>query len=261
MTIRIGNSILSTSSPVFNELASKADLEIKADKATTLTGYGITDGLNKSGDTMTGNLDIRKDDPYLNFRSITTDSSVTSSSFQNLGTVMVRDKTNQITGYMQNSLSSGNLVQTSVGARRRIDGTDKTSSISVSVDGSGNAFCYFPKCTTKATTTSSAADNKVAVITQNYVNGYSWYRIWSDGWIEQGGKTDKISNASATVSFLRNFANTNSISIKIQPIGGDTNNWAGQYYCVKSFTTSNFTFVGASGASSGYFWEAKGYIS
>ena len=41
--------------------------------------------------------------------------------------------------------------------------------------------------TGRATTTSSASKARPAVVVTNYVNGTSWYRVWSDGWIEQGG--------------------------------------------------------------------------
>lgn len=65
----------------------------------------------------------------------------------------------------------------------------------------------FPKCTTKATTTSSASASKVAVIVQNYVSGTSWYRVWSDGWIEQGGY--KNGKGDVSISLLKKFTNTN----------------------------------------------------
>ena len=45
-------------------------------------------------------------------------------------------------------------------------------------------------------------------ITETYVNGTSWYRVWSDGWIEQGG----ISGATANivkVILLKSFTDTN----------------------------------------------------
>ena len=71
----------------------------------------------------------------------------------------------------------------------------------------GQALFEFPKCTAKATTTSSAANNKVAVIVQNYVNGTSWYRVWSDGWIEQGGRHS--AGDSVSVALLKAFSNTN----------------------------------------------------
>ena len=46
-------------------------------------------------------------------------------------------------------------------------------------------------------------------IVETYVNGTSWYRIWSDGWIEQGGQIDCAKNTSVTVTFLKAYTNTN----------------------------------------------------
>lgn len=61
--------------------------------------------------------------------------------------------------------------------------------------------------TSAAGTTSTATKARPAVVTQNYVNGYSWYRVWSDGWIEQGGYT-KGGKPSSTITFLKPFSNT-----------------------------------------------------
>ncbi len=55
-------------------------------------------------------------------------------------------------------------------------------------------------CTTNATTTSSASPTTPAVIVSNYVSGTSWRRIWSDGWIEQGGEVTGTADAYVTVS-------------------------------------------------------------
>ena len=40
-------------------------------------------------------------------------------------------------------------------------------------------------------------------IVETYQNGTSWYRIWSDGWIEQGG----VSSGSTNVTFIKSFSN------------------------------------------------------
>jgi hypothetical protein len=51
-----------------------------------------------------------------------------------------------------------------------------------------------------------------AYIVETYVNGNSWYRVWSDGWKEQGGI---VNNGSATwswvrtVNLLKSFSNIN----------------------------------------------------
>ena len=41
-------------------------------------------------------------------------------------------------------------------------------------------------------------------VTTTWNDGTKWYRVWSDGWIEQGG----ITNIGANVSFPRQFNNT-----------------------------------------------------
>jgi hypothetical protein len=46
-------------------------------------------------------------------------------------------------------------------------------------------------------------------IIETYVNGTSWYRVWSDGWIEQGGTTTRSATGEFTITFLKSFTNTN----------------------------------------------------
>lgn len=81
------------------------------------------------------------------------------------------------------------------------------ANIYVKSDGR-NGYFEFPRCTTAATTTSTAANDKVAVVVQNYSSGTSWYRIWSDGWIEQGGYLS-WNGAWTTLTFNRPFTTTN----------------------------------------------------
>ena len=82
------------------------------------------------------------------------------------------------------------------------------ANIYVKSDGRNGCF-EFPRCTTAATTTSTAANDKVAVVVQNYRSGTSWYRVWSDGWIEQGGYTPRTSDAFISVNFAKPFSQDN----------------------------------------------------
>ena len=84
------------------------------------------------------------------------------------------------------------------------------ANIYVKSDGR-NGYFEFPRCTTAATTTSTAANDKVAVVVQNYKSGTSWYRVWSDGWIEQGGSwgTNTGAWAEASVTYLKAYKDTN----------------------------------------------------
>ena len=65
---------------------------------------------------------------------------------------------------------------------------------------------------TQAETRISALENHGAgaTVVESYRNGTEWYRVWSDGWVEQGGYVPKNSDTSSTVitiNFLKPFAN------------------------------------------------------
>lgn len=64
---------------------------------------------------------------------------------------------------------------------------------------------------TNAVPTSSFAtalnNADIRTIVETYVNGDDWYRIWSDGWIEQGG----LATSQSSVTFLQEMSNTNYI--------------------------------------------------
>lgn len=60
-------------------------------------------------------------------------------------------------------------------------------------------------CTTAATTTSTASKDAPAYVVENYKSGDAWYRKWSDGWIEQGGKFYNSTSAFQVVSLHKAF--------------------------------------------------------
>ena len=64
-----------------------------------------------------------------------------------------------------------------------------------------------PLCDEPATTTSTASESLFCPVVQNYKNGGSWYRIYSDGWVEQGGWNNTSTNFDVT--FLIEMADTN----------------------------------------------------
>lgn len=63
-----------------------------------------------------------------------------------------------------------------------------------------------------------------SVITEAYANGTSWYRVWSDGWIEQGGQVynNTAGAVSNTINFLKPFTTTNYYASR-------TPGWLGTY--------------------------------
>ena len=54
---------------------------------------------------------------------------------------------------------------------------------------------------------STLSSNKY--VTETYKNGLFWYRVWSDGWIEQGGIVAMPSVGWYPVTFLKPFSDTN----------------------------------------------------
>ena len=51
----------------------------------------------------------------------------------------------------------------------------------------------------------TVAATSPAVVVETWHSGTEWYRVWSDGWIEQGGEN----SSGKTVTFQKAFSNTN----------------------------------------------------
>ena len=45
-------------------------------------------------------------------------------------------------------------------------------------------------------------------VVETYKNGTSWYRVWSDGWKEQGGLATNV-QGEVSITFLKSFTDTN----------------------------------------------------
>ena len=72
-----------------------------------------------------------------------------------------------------------------------------------------------------------------SVVVKSYKSGSDWYRIWSDGWCEQGGRTTGGNSGDYTVTFHQEMADTN-YSVYIMPFNtngasGQTNNYIKEY--------------------------------
>lgn len=100
-----------------------------------------------------------------------------------------------------------------------------------------------------------------AVVVENYINGASWYRIWSDGWIEQGGYYTAVSQGDDYyINYLLSFSNTNYYFSRIPKIislsGSNSaynNGYTTKYNNRIRIATDNTAFT------IGYDWFACGY--
>jgi hypothetical protein len=100
-------------------------------------------------------------------------------------------------------------------------------------------------------------------IIETWNEGTEWYRIWSDGWIEQGGTTGLITSGdsynSKTITFKKSFTNTNytftSCANKYS-----TENGLGTAYPPFIFTKNNTSIIiGKYSWTDGFDWYACGY--
>lgn len=103
------------------------------------------------------------------------------------------------------------------------------------------------------------ANLKARSIVETYVNGTSWYRVYSDGWCEQGGQFTGYNN-TITITFLKSWANTNySIMQGERGRAGGDPYVNGVYY--SNFTTTSVAAVLRNDGTNTYMWYACGYIS
>ena len=112
-------------------------------------------------------------------------------------------------------------------------------------------------CTTVATTTSTASNTKPAVVVQNYRNGNSWYRVWSDGWIEQGSKYFGAGNGTV-ITLVRGFRDTSYTLITCAGNNTNTNKHEGMANPYNR-TTTNFKIWWTAATSNCIDWYACGY--
>lgn len=99
------------------------------------------------------------------------------------------------------------------------------------------------------------------VVIETYNNGTDWYRIWSDGWCEQGGELSTVNQDSTTnVNLLQPYINTN-YSVLITATGGKRSST--QYMNGNAVASKNMnSFVmQTNDYAYGRIWRACGYIS
>lgn len=97
-----------------------------------------------------------------------------------------------------------------------------------------------------------------AYVIDTYSSGTDWYRVWSDGWCEQGGSATAATASSTTVTLHKTFKDLNYSLLTTSNSAyynlGEANNTA-----LKT-STSQITIWNGSHITSEFSWEAKGYI-
>lgn len=100
-------------------------------------------------------------------------------------------------------------------------------------------------------------------VTETWYSGTSWYRVWSDGWIEQGGtKAGALFNgASQTLTLPKAYKNASYIITGIGVYKSGV--WGYASIGEKSVTKNSFKYAGMGGASRdgivNFYWYTCGY--
>ena len=97
------------------------------------------------------------------------------------------------------------------------------------------------------------------VVIKTYHSGVDWYRVYSDGWCEQGQMFQTIANGT-NITFLKPFA-SNSYSLSTTNVGAGVSGYGG--FQITNITSTGFTVTDANYGKSDKTacWEAKGYIA
>lgn len=98
---------------------------------------------------------------------------------------------------------------------------------------------------------------RIKYIRKTYINGDSWYRIWSDGWCEEGGW--QASGGQVTsITFLKTYSATPNILFSNTATGGSGGTQSTQ--SIVNASTSGFEIHVPDMRFTGYYWRACGYL-
>ena len=95
-------------------------------------------------------------------------------------------------------------------------------------------------------------------VTTTYQSGTSWYRVWSDGWIEQGGRVSISQDTQTTVTLLKPFSDTN-YTVLITANRSGTQTAGDGNFTVEYVSTSQFKWSNGDDFSGNGIWYACGY--
>ena len=108
--------------------------------------------------------------------------------------------------------------------------------------------------TGNATSIGGASATKPAVVVTTYKSGASWYRVWSDGWKEQGG-TATFSATECTVTFPKAFNDTHYAFVYSKVRYASKQGVQVHY----NRTTTNVKCIASIDADCPFYWYACGY--
>lgn len=97
------------------------------------------------------------------------------------------------------------------------------------------------------------------VVVEFYKNGRSWFRRWSDGWLEQGGEYTGADNKYIAITFLKNYTEKPFVWInRFGAAGDDGGTVDRRHLIIRDIQLNHFNAWGAWGGYK-FNWHACGY--
>lgn len=162
--------------------------------------------------------------------------------------VIDEDSVSNVTPVVNNS----NTIYTLEELSRIVDGLAETDTNKLDINAMNS----------NANTPVGLNANGTVTIVETYISGSSWYRVYSDGWCEQGGIiTSPASTGNNDIIFIKAFVDTNYYFNRINEstVNSTATNFACEGYTNKS--TTGISVFAITSYLSAIIWEAKGYIS
>lgn len=224
------------------------------DGNTDKIGKYLPDGLPNITGTFTGNTNDGS--TYFSGALYIKDSSTKTGADGQSGAGIIgfdASKSNTIYGkskYVQPKTIVGRWYVWAFGAITNVGNQDlaEISSSFTYLETKINSMPF----TARATTIGKASITKPAVVVKTYRKNTSWYRVWSDGWIEQGGYCTGSGYAERTVSLYEAFSDTNYAVFVTGSNGSETSSGTNYWY------NKTTTTVGVASHADCH-WYACGY--
>ena len=129
--------------------------------------------------------------------------------------------------------------------------------ISTSSDVAGNNYKLLSFTDNKQVFRAVDANTSRTVV-ETYRSGTEWYRVWSDGWIEQGDSNLSVPVAGVTKTLLKPYKGVNSYSAFVCRSSQNFASTQTNPVCKRN-TASSVTFTIGGGAADTAQWYACGY--
>ena len=161
------------------------------------------------------------------------------------------DKNGKEAGCYEVVHDTSNNVRSIIRTSRIISGVTKTANLNVGVRANGNRYVQFD------TDEFIITGKIVPYVTERVVSGTSYYEIWSDGWIVQGGRVSNTA-ADGTVTLVKSFKDTNYLLTVTTYVATSTDNNGTSTAAFPSNLTVN-SFRYSKNTAQGFMWVACGY--